>query len=146
MKKSEIKDGVKNIVSAINNFRDQLDDLYAPIDEIKEHFEAINQIQEDNGLDCGVEIEDIERNLITNLLDDNEDYQEIDNAFDNIICDLEGWSDDVSDNKREQIQDDYIQPLEDIRNNIDLSEVFDKDTLDDMLIGILNEIDESDLI
>lgn len=147
MKKSEIKNGVKNIINAIKNFREQLDDLYKPIEEIKKHLEDIQQIQEDNGLNCEIDFEDVERDLVISLIENNDDYQEIDSAFDGIISDLECWLDDgVSEKKQELIQEDYITPLEDVRNNIDLSEVLDKDSLDDMLIGILNDIEELEFI
>ncbi len=146
MKKSEIKSGVKIILQSISNFRGQLDDILQPIDDIREHLEAIRNIQDEYGLDCTVDLEEVERDLIINLIEENSYFEEINNSFDYIVSDLENWMEDVSETKQEQIQEEYIDVLEELRTNIDMSEVYDKDSLDDMLIGVENAIEESGLI
>lgn len=137
MKKSEIKSGIKVILESINNFREQLSDILKPINEIKSHLESIQSIQDKHSIDAGIDFEEIERALITNLVEENFDY---------IIADLENWMEDASEGKQEQIQQEYIDVLEDLRNYIDMSEVYDEDSLDDMLIGLINGIEESGLI
>lgn len=146
MKKSEIKSGVKNILQSISNFRGQLDDILQPIDDIREHLEAIQNIQDEYGLDCTVDFEEVERDLIINLIEENSNFEEINNSFDYMVSDLENWMEDVSETKQEQIQEEYIDVLEELRTNIDMSEVYDKDSLDDMLIGVENAIEESGLL
>lgn len=146
MRKSEIKSGVKIILESINNFREELDEVLQPIEEITKHLESIQNIQDEHGLDCGIDFEEVERDLIINLIEDNSDFEEINNSFDYLITDLENWMEDVSERKQEQIQEEYIDVLEELRTNIDTSGVYDKDSLDDMLIGLINSIEESGLI
>lgn len=146
MKKSEIKSGIKVILESINNFREQLSDILKPINEIKSHLESIQSIQDEYGIYSGIDFEEVEGHLITNLVEENEEFEEINNSFDYIIADLENWMEDASERKQEQIQEEYIDVLEDLRNYIDMSEVYDEDSLDDMLIGLINGIEESGLI
>lgn len=146
MKKSEIKSGVRNIITVIKNVRGQIDDMLQPIYEVKKHFDAVEELETKYDIECDTNFDEVIGVAINNYMNDNEQISEIDSAFNNLISDLEDWMYDSSEKKQEQIQEEYIDVLEELREGLDTSDVYDKESLDELLVDLVHRINDSGLI
>lgn len=146
MKKSEIKSGVKNIITTTNNIRGQIDNILKPIYEIKKHFDAVEKLESKYDIACDTNFDEVIGGAINNYMDCNDPLSEIDYAFEDLISDLEDWMEELSEDKQEQIQEEYIDVLEKLREGLDTSDIYDKESLDKLLVDLINAINNSGLM
>lgn len=142
MKKSEIKEGIKLIQDSITRARKKAEEYLQPYEEIKKHFEAIEEIQDENGIDCGIDFESASIEILISCIDNNEDIVEISDQFDILINDLEDWCEEVSEEKSETIQEKYIDVLDEIKDDFDTDSIESEDDLDNKLSDMFNALNE----
>lgn len=145
MKKSEIKDNIKSIVEVIKIARENMDKYLQQYKNIKEHLYAIQLIEEENGIDSGINYKTIEIETLVSFLSVNEDIQEIEEQFDRLLSDLENWQDESSENKAEQIQENYIDTLIEIKESFDIDSIECEEDLDNQLFDMINTLEDMEI-
>lgn len=145
MKKSEIKQGIKSIKEAIIIVRESIDEKLQPYEYVKEHLEAIEEIQNESGIDCGIDFETVLCDALRSCIYDNPDVEEINSQFEILLDDLESWLDEVGERKQEQIQEQYIDILNEIKDNFDVDSIECQEDLDNQLFDMLNALDDMEI-
>lgn len=142
MKKSEIKDGIKLITSAINTARENMKEYLKPYEDIKEHLQAIQSIEEENCLDIGLDYESVAIDTLRSCITESADIQEVEEQLDYLISDLENWAEESSEKKAEQIQEDYIDVLSEIKDNFEIDSMDCDEDLDNQLFDLITALEE----
>lgn len=142
MRKTEIKARLQEIKETIQRFRDELHEILEPYYVIASRLDDLYDDQENAGIILEIDYEDVKMTAFRDVISENELWENIEADFDNFLEELEAWTDEVSENKAEQIRECYIDVIESMKCDVDIYEVEDEDSLDDMLIGIQNQIDE----
>lgn len=145
MKKSEIKQWTKSIKIAIQNARENIDDILTPYNNVKTHLENIEEVESNFGIDCGIDYEYILGNTITSCIQDNESIEEINNQFDELLSNLEEWYDESSVGKQEEIQEQYIDVLNEIREIFEVDNIECEEDLDNQLFDMFNALDDMEM-
>ena len=145
MRKTEIKSRLEEIAEAIENLRGNLEDILEPHKELCEHLDAIDSLELNYSFNIDIDIEDAKHTALSDLIESNDDWVEIGGMIENLLEELNFWYEDVSERKAEEIQERYIEPISNMDVNFCLDDVTDLDSLDDMLIGVLNYIEEIEL-
>ncbi|MBY6838762.1 hypothetical protein [Clostridium botulinum] len=145
MRKSEIKQGVKSIMEAITTARENIDEFLQPYKDIKEHLEAIQSIEEDNGLETGFDYEEIENDTLRSCISESGDIQDIENQFEMLMSDLENWQDESSEKKSEQIQEQYVDVLSEIKESFDIDSIECEEDVDDRLYDMINSLEDMEI-
>ncbi|MBZ9693355.1 hypothetical protein [Clostridium sp. M14] len=145
MRKSEIKQGVKSIIEAIITARENVDEYLQPYKDIKEHLEAIQSIEEDNGLETGFDYEEIENDTLRSCISESGDIQDIENQFEMLMSDLENWQDESSEKKSEQIQEQYVDVLSEIKESFDIDSIECEEDVDDRLYDMINSLEDMEI-
>lgn len=117
-----------------------------PIYEIKKHFDAVEKLETKYDVACDTNFDEVIGVAINNYMYSNDPLSEIDCAFEDLISDLEYWMEEVSEDKQEQIQEEYIDVLEKLREDLDTSDIYDKESLDKLLVDLINAINNSGLV
>jgi hypothetical protein len=142
MKKSDIKQGIKLIIDAVSTARKNIDDCLIPYKKTKELLNDLVKIEEEYGVENGIDYETIEIDTLKSCIENNENIQEIGTQFDYLLADLENWKDDSSERKAEQIQEDYIDMINEIKDNCEFDTVECEQDLDDRLFDTINALEE----
>jgi lipid II:glycine glycyltransferase (peptidoglycan interpeptide bridge formation enzyme) len=142
MKKSEIKQGIQSIINVIKTARENIDDYLIPYKKTKELLNDLIKIEEEYGVDNGIDYETIEVDTLKRCIENSEEIQEIEIQFDYLITDLENWRDESSERKGEQIQEDYIDVINEIKDNCEFNSVECEQDLDDRLFDTINALEE----
>lgn len=145
MKKSEIKLQIKEIASLTENIRKNIDDILEPFNEISELLTKIETIEVDNMIDTGICFDTVKDDTIRSCIQDKSEVEEIFNLFENLISDLQDWQEEVSENKSEEIQEKYIDALEEIKDNFDIDSIECKEDLDNQLFEIINQLKDMEI-
>jgi len=145
MKKSEIKQGIKLIIYAINTARKDIDERLKPYKDIKEHLDSIQTIAEDNGIDTSIDYESILDDTLRSCITENADIQYIDEQFDMLLADLENWQDESSEKKSQQIQEQYVDVLSEIKESIEIDNIECEQDLDDRLFDMIGNLEEMEI-
>lgn len=145
MRKSEIKQGVKSIMEAITTARENIDEYLQPYKDIKEHLETIQSIEEDNGLETGLDYETIEDDTLRSCISESGDIQDIENQFEMLMSDLENWQDESSEKKSEQIQEQYVDVLSEIKESFDIDSIECEEDIDDRLHDMINSLEDMEI-
>jgi chromosome segregation ATPase len=133
MKKSEIKDGIKSIMDSINTAKENIEEYLQPYEEIKNHLDEIQSIEEENGIETGLDYEMVANDTLRSCIEQSGDIEDITNQFDYLISDLESWQSEVSENKSEKIQEDYIDIITEIKDNFELDSIECSEDLENQL-------------
>lgn len=141
MKKSEIKQGIKSIKEAILVVRESIDEIIEPYENIEEHLVEIQEIQNKAGIDCGIDFEMVLCDALRSCIYDNSDVEEINNKFESLLGDLDLWLEDAGERKQEQIKEQYIYVLNDIKDGFDIDSIECEEDLDNQLFDMINELD-----
>jgi hypothetical protein len=143
MNKKEIKQGIKSIIDAIKISVDNIEEYSQSYIDIKEHLDAIQQIEEENSVETGIDYETVLNDTLRSCIRESGDIQDIENQFDYLLADLDNWQSEVSDKKSEQIQELYIDILAEIKDSFEIDSIECvedlQSQLDDMIDG-LNDI------
>lgn len=142
MNKKEIKDGVKYIQTAIKEFKENYPTQLKPVKDIKEHIEKIMSIEENTSIDLEICWENLEAKAIRDIISDSEYYTNIEEQMDCLISDLEDWSSDVSETKVEHIQEQYIEPLEELKDLCPVDEIECIEDIENMISDLENGLNE----
>lgn len=142
MKKTEIKKRIQEISDTIQTFRDELHDLLEPYYIITSRLDDLYDDQEKAGVILNIDYEDVKATAFRDMITESDIWENIEFDFDNLLKELEIFEDESSERKAEQIREIYINGIEDIKTDIDIYEVEDEDSLDDMLIGVQNRLEE----
>jgi hypothetical protein len=145
MKKSEIKQEIQSIIDAIKTARKNIDDCLIPYKKTKELLKGLIKIEEEYGIENGIDYETIEIDTIKSCIENSEDIQEVENQFDYLIADLENWRDESSERKGEQIQEDYIDVINEVKDNCEFDSVECEQDLDDRLFDTINALEEIEI-
>lgn len=142
MKKSEIKDGIKSIINAINTARKNIEEYLQPYLDIKNHLDEIQSIEENNGIETGMDYETIAIDTLRSCIEQSRDIEEITEQFDYLNSDLENWQYEVSEDKSEQIQEKYIDVLTEIKDNFELDIIESVEDLDNQLYDMITGLED----
>ena len=145
MKKSEIKQWTKSIKIAIQNARENIDDILMPYNNVKTHLESIEEVENNFGIDCGIDYEYILGNTIASCIQDNENIEEINNQFDELLSNLEEWYEESSVSKQEEIQEQYVDVLNEIREMFEIDNIECEEDLDNQLFDMFNALDDMEI-
>lgn len=145
MKKSEVKDGIKSIQLSFFDFKEHFEEELQPYEEANKHLEALQGIEENDGVEIGIEYDDVRITIIRNILENSSRCSDVIEQIDLLMSDLENWKDDSGEKKAEQIQEQYIEPLEELRELWRFDEVEDidgvKNIMEDMESSLENFFD-----
>ena len=142
MNKKDVKNGIKNIQLVVKDFNENYEEQLKPLEVIKEHIDKLKDIEENNGIDLEIDWEEIEGKAIRSLLVENEYISNIEETIDQLECDLEDWSGEASENKAEQIQEIYIEPLQAIKELLSIDSVQCIEDIDNMVGDIREGLNE----
>lgn len=145
MKKSEIKSQIKEIISLTENVRKNVEDILEPFNQISELLTKIETIEIDNMIDTGICFDTVKDDTIRSCIQDKSEVEEIFNLFENLISDLQDWQEEVSENKSEEIQEKYIDVLEEIKDNFDIDSIECQEDLDNQLFDIINQLKDMEV-
>lgn len=142
MNKREIRSEIKTIIEAINIFRNNLDDVLVPYESIKTKLEEIQGLEEQYGVECNIDYEETLDTLLASCIDNSEYIADISEKFDMLISDIECWQEDVSERKYDEIQEEYLDVLSEIKYLLDSNEATCKDDIEDTLADMINQLEE----
>lgn len=145
MRKSDIKKYIKSIIESMNNARENMDEYLQPYKDIKEHLEAIQNIEEENGIDLCVDYEAIENDALRSCITEGGDIQDMEDSYNSLLEDLENWADESSEKKSEQIQEDYIDVLSDIKEIFEIDCIECEDDLESMLSDMITQLEDMEI-
>lgn len=145
MRKSDIKQGIKLIIEAINTAKDNIEEYLQPYVDIKEHLEAIQSIEEENGLEAVIDYETILDDILRNCINNSGDIQEIENQFEILMADLENWQDESSEKKSEQIQEQYVDVLSEIKESFGIDSIECEEDVRSRLYDMIGNLEEMEI-
>ncbi|OSA95742.1 UNVERIFIED_ORG: hypothetical protein B2H93_04790 [Clostridium botulinum] len=145
MKKSEIKQGIKSIIDAVKIARENIEEYLQPYSDIKGRLDEIQSIEEENGIETGVDYEEIANDTLRSCITKSGDIQYVEEQFDILLSDLENWMEEVSERKSEQIQEQYIDVLTEIKDNFDIDSIECEEDLDSQLFDIINSLEDMEI-
>lgn len=145
MRKSEIKSQVKEIINLTESVRKGIDNILEPFNRIYELLTKIETIEEENMIDTGIDFETTKDDILRNCIEENTEIEEIFDLFENLISDLQVWQEEVSENKSEEIQERYIDILEEIKENFDIASIECSEDLDNQLFDITTQLEEMEI-
>lgn len=135
MNKREIKARVKEIKKDAETIEERLNEELEIFEEIKGHIEAITEIQDDKGIDCGVDFETVLNDSFRSVIEESECIATLRDEINTLKTDIEEWQSEVSDSKAESIQEDYIDVFYEVVEYLDFN---DAECLED----VISRIDE----
>lgn len=142
MRKSDIKSDIKDIIASLKCARVEMEDYIKPYHDIGKLLDKIENIEEENMIDTDIIFEDAKANALRSCLEENSYMEDIDSSFEGFIADLENWQEEVSKNKSEEIQEKYIDVINEIREQINFDEVNDEEDLVNQLFDVLTSLEE----
>ena len=145
MKKSEIKSQIKNIISLIEDARNSEDRILNPYNDIVELLNKIEIIEEENMIDTNIYFETVKNDTIKSCIESSSEYECIFDSFETLISDLECWQEDLSENKSDEIQEIYIDVLNEIQESFDLDLIECKEDFDNYLFDMLNQLKDMEV-
>ena len=145
MKKSEIKMQVNGIMELIKNAREEEEKILNPWYEIVELLNKIENIEEDNMIDTNIYFDTVKDDTIQSCIDNSYEIEQIFDSFETLISDLECWQEEVSESKSDEIQENYIDILNEIKENFDLQSIQDEEDFDNYLFNMYNQLEEMDI-
>lgn len=107
--------------------------------------EKIQEIQDENGVETGIDFESVSNNTLRSCIENSADIEDIFNQFDYLIADLDCWKDDSSEEKQEEINEKYIDVLNEIREIYELDSIEEEDDLINQLDEMINALDDMEI-
>ena len=145
MKKSEIKSQIKNIKKIIQDARNNEEKILKPWNDIVELLNKIETIEEENMIDTNIYFDTVKDDTIQSCIENSYEIEQIFDSFETLISDLECWQEEVSESKSEEIQENYIDILNEIKENFELESIQDEEDFDNYLFDMLNQLKEMEV-
>lgn len=145
MRKAEIRDGVNSIKGAIEVAKENMEGYFKPYVSIKEHLDSIQSIADEYGIETDLDYETVADDTLVSCIHESEYIQDIENQFEALLSDLEDWSCGVSEKKAEQIEEQYIATLVDIKEIFDVDSIGCQEDLESQLTDMLNTLADMEI-
>lgn len=145
MRKSEIREHIKDIIDSIELCLENVDDILSPYTDIEEHLKSIEEIQDNEGIDIGLDFEQVLGDTLRSCLENHRYIEDIHSNFESLICDLENWLDEVSESRQELIQEKYIDVLNEIIGSLDYDSIQCREDLESQLEDLKTHLEEMEV-
>ena len=136
---------VNGIMELIKNAREEEEKILNPWYEIVELLNKIENIEEDNMIDTNIYFDTVKDDTIQSCIDNSYEIEQIFDSFETLISDLECWQEEVSESKSDEIQENYIDILNEIKENFVLESIQDEEDFDNYLFDMYNQLEEMDI-
>lgn len=137
MGKREIKTSLKKLIGGLDVDRcvddTAITEIHDKIDDLAESIEHYN-------LGIEVDLDELKVEVVRLLLEENEPFGEFKNDLDEVLGECEDWASELSDSKEETAREEFIDPLQEIRDELD--DVDWIETADDIATLITDVVDK----
>lgn len=145
MKKSEIKEGIKNIINSVKVVIENIEEIIEPYKNIKENLEEIQSIEEDNEIETCIDYDMVNSDTLRSCINNSGDIGFMQEQFDMLLADLENWQSEASESKSETIQEQYIDTIVEVRETLDVDSIESEEDLDNQLHDIISGLEEIEI-
>lgn len=106
--------------------------------DIKYHLEEIQDIEEENILDIRIDYDEIADKALNTCIFNNEYIVKLLNSIDFLIEDLQEWADTCNNEKKLEIEEFYIEALNEVRGKINLNTISEYSDLENQFLDMSN--------
>lgn len=142
MRKTEIIKNIKLIIENLNAANNNIEEYTEPYKNIQEHLKEIEEIESENSFNLALDYDAISHDALRSCIRENGDIKEMETNFDNLLSELEEWASKSSEKKSEQIQEEYIDKLSNIKDNFDIDSIQCESDLENMLSEMIAQLEE----
>jgi chromosome segregation ATPase len=144
MNKKDVRDGIKDIQASLKDFKENYEEELKPLQEIRTLIEGIKAIEEEHCIELEIDWEEVDEEAVRDIISGSSWYTNIEEQIDQLLDNLGEWVSEANENKANQIEEEYIDPLTDIKNtlSIDNNNICCVDDIDNMIADLETALDD----